>query len=133
MSTSDLQPGGWKFETWLKQTFFPTYFCLSPLLKAYEKSSRWLWKESSVSTGVRKPGNTCASPTNMTLAIKVAHPNTTNQPLTFNVFYFQTQEAFKLRDVTEDVKVIIKCVQDLTSKRNSDYTLIHFTEMFKGM
>ena len=30
-----------------------------------EKISPWLWKESCVSTGVRKPGNTCASPTSM--------------------------------------------------------------------
>ena len=39
----------------------------SPLTsaEACEKSSRWLWKEISVSTGVRKPGNTCASPTTM--------------------------------------------------------------------
>ena len=52
----------------------------SPLTsaEACEKSSRWLWKEICVSTGVRKPGNTCASPT---LAVKVAlNPNTTNQP-----------------------------------------------------
>ena len=37
----------------------------SPLnsAEACEKSSRWLWKKkSSVSTGVRKSGNTCASP-----------------------------------------------------------------------
>ena len=26
-----------------------------------EKSSPWLWKESCINTGVRKPGNTCAS------------------------------------------------------------------------
>ena len=39
----------------------------SPLTsaEACEKSSLWLWKESCVSTGVRKPGNTCASPTAM--------------------------------------------------------------------
>ena len=39
----------------------------SPLTsaEACEKSSRWLWKESYVSIGVRKPGNTCASPTAM--------------------------------------------------------------------
>ena len=39
----------------------------SPLTpaEACEKSSRWLWKEIRVSTGVRKPGNTCASPTTM--------------------------------------------------------------------
>ena len=34
-------------------------------IEACEKSSQWLWKESFVSTGVRKPGNTCASPTAM--------------------------------------------------------------------
>ncbi|WAQ98944.1 BLM-like protein [Mya arenaria] len=45
----------------------------------------------------------------------------------------RAQETFKLRDVTEDVKLIIKGVQDLTAKRyNSDFTLIHFVEMFKG-
>ena len=31
----------------------------------WEKSSRWLWKEICVSTGGRKPGNACASPTAM--------------------------------------------------------------------
>ena len=36
-----------------------------PLISAEtrEKSSPWHWKEMCVSTGVRKPGNTCASPT----------------------------------------------------------------------
>lgn len=43
-----------------------------------------------------------------------------------------SKDSFKLRDVTEDVKIIIKCVRDLTSGRNSDFTLIHFVEMFKG-
>ena len=33
--------------------------------EACEKSSWWLWKEICVSTGVRKPENTCASPTAM--------------------------------------------------------------------
>ena len=51
---------------------------------ACEKSNQWLWKESSVSAGVRKPGNTYVSPTAMiimTLAVKVVlNPNTTNQP-----------------------------------------------------
>lgn len=43
------------------------------------------------------------------------------------------QDTFKLRDVSEDVKVIVNCVRDLTSRgRNSDFTLIHFVEMFKG-
>ena len=42
----------------------------------------WEKKESCVNTGVRKPGNTCASPTTviMTLAVKVAlNLNTTNK------------------------------------------------------
>ena len=51
-------------------TIFKSIRCLflqdmSHLLKAHEKSSRWLWKESCVRTGVRKPENTCASPTAM--------------------------------------------------------------------
>ena len=34
---------------------------ISPLTtEAFEKSSRCLWKESCVSTGIRKPKNTCA-------------------------------------------------------------------------
>ena len=39
----------------------------SPLTSAEtcEKSSGWLWTESCISTGVRKPGNTCVSPTAM--------------------------------------------------------------------
>ena len=31
--------------------------------EACEKGRLWLWKEICTSTGVRKPGNTCASPT----------------------------------------------------------------------
>ena len=40
----------------------------SPLTaaEACEKNSRWLWKESCVSSGMRKPGNTRDSPTAMT-------------------------------------------------------------------
>ena len=43
------------------------YGIFLPLIsaEACEKSSRWLLKEIRVSTGVRKPGNTCASPTAM--------------------------------------------------------------------
>ena len=39
----------------------------SPLTsaEACEKSSRWLWEEIFVSTGVSKPGNTFALPTTM--------------------------------------------------------------------
>ena len=57
---------------------FPQCFPKLPLkasAEAFEKSSRWLRKESCVSTGVRKPRNTCV----MTLAVKVVlNHNTTN-------------------------------------------------------
>ena len=69
----------------VEANFFPVYFRLSPLLK-HEKCSRWLCKEGCASADVRKPGNTCASPTACasppTLAVKVAlNPSTTNQPI----------------------------------------------------
>ena len=57
------------------------YSVFSPLTsaEACEKSSRWLWKESCVSTVVRKPGSTCVSPTTMILAVKVAHNTNTSR------------------------------------------------------
>ena len=64
MRVSDSLPDGCEFETRLGRNFFPAYFLLSPLLK-HVKSCRWLWKEIRVSTGVRKSGNTCASPSVM--------------------------------------------------------------------
>ena len=65
---SDSLPGCCEFETRLKRAFFPAYFRLSSLLKHdCEKFSRRLWKERSICTGVRKPGNTCASLTAMIL------------------------------------------------------------------
>ena len=45
--------------------FFPAYFCLSPLQKHVRKVVGGFGKKSFVSTGVRKPGNTYASPTAM--------------------------------------------------------------------
>ena len=62
---------------------------------ACEKSSLRLWKESSVSTGVRntcKGGNTCITNRhNMTLAVKVAlNPNTFNHSFRF---YFQMKAS----------------------------------------
>ena len=45
--------------------FFPAYFRLSPLQKHVRKVVGGFGKKSCVSTGVRKPGNTCASPTAM--------------------------------------------------------------------
>ena len=44
---------------------FPAYFRLSPLQKHVRKVVGGFGKKSSVSTGVRKPGNTYASPTAM--------------------------------------------------------------------
>ena len=49
----------------VEANFLSGVFSLPTSAVACEKSSLWLWKESSVVTGVRKPGNTCASPTAM--------------------------------------------------------------------
>ena len=70
-------PTGWlsgervRLMTWWLRVRDPdeaNFLCgvFSPLISAdaCQKSS-WLWKESCVSTGVRKPGNTCVSPTAM--------------------------------------------------------------------
>ncbi|XP_062613336.1 recQ-like DNA helicase BLM [Saccostrea cucullata] len=45
-----------------------------------------------------------------------------------------SKESFQLRDVTDDVKEIVKCVKDLTvnGRRGNDYTLIYFVDIFRG-
>ena len=81
VNVSDSCPGGCEFDTRLSRTFFPAYFCLSPLLKHVRKVLGGFGKKSCVSTGVRKPRNTCVSLTAMTIAVKVElNLNTTNQP-----------------------------------------------------
>ena len=65
VSVSDSWPGGCEFDPRLRRNFFPAYFRLSPPQKHVRKVVGDFGKESSVSTGVRKPGNTCASPTAM--------------------------------------------------------------------
>ena len=55
--------GGCEFDLRLRQTFFPAYFRLSSLQKHVRKVVGGFGKKSC--TGVRKPGNTCASPTAM--------------------------------------------------------------------
>jgi hypothetical protein len=44
------------------------------------------------------------------------------------------KESFQLRDVTDDVKCIIKGVKDLTNsgRRGNNYTLIYFVDIFRG-
>ena len=54
-----------EFDPRLRRTFYPAYFRLSPLHKHVKKVVGGFGKKSCVSTGVRKPGNTCASPTAM--------------------------------------------------------------------
>ena len=61
----DSRPVACEFDPWLRQSFFPAYFHLSPLLKHVRKVVGSFGKKSCVSPGVRKPGNTCASPTAM--------------------------------------------------------------------
>ena len=65
VNMSDSWPGGCEFKIRLRRNVFPAYFRLSPLLKHVRKVVDGLWKEICVSTGVRKPGNTCVSPTAM--------------------------------------------------------------------
>ncbi|KAK3098744.1 hypothetical protein FSP39_022633 [Pinctada imbricata] len=45
-----------------------------------------------------------------------------------------SKESFQLRDVTDDVKEIVKCVKDITmnGRRNNNYTLLHFVDIFRG-
>ena len=49
----------------VEETFLSGLFSPLSSAEACEKSSRWLLKKSCVSTGVRKLGNTYASPTAM--------------------------------------------------------------------
>ena len=86
VSVSDSWPDGCEFDPRLRQLFFPAYFHLSPLQKHVRKVVGGFGKKSSVSTGVRKPGNTYAVTDrhDMTLAVQVAlNPNTTNQTISF--------------------------------------------------
>jgi len=46
--------------------------------------------------------------------------------LTAALCRFAPQDMFKLRDVTEDAKEVVKCVRQLTSSPRSNYTLLHF-------
>ena len=65
VSMSDSRPSGCELNPRLRRTFFAAYFRLSPLQKHVRKAVVGFGKKSCVSTGVRKPGNTCASPTAM--------------------------------------------------------------------
>ena len=65
VSVADSRLGGFQFEIRLKRTFFPGYFHLSPLLRHVRKVVDGFGKKVAFSTGVRKPGNTCVSPTAM--------------------------------------------------------------------
>ena len=67
VSMSDSWPGVCEFDPRLWRTFFPAYFRLSPLQKHVRKVVSGFRKKSCVSSGVRKPGNTCAH--DMTLAV----------------------------------------------------------------
>ena len=56
----------WNNFTEVSSDALVAYFCLSPLQKHVRKVVGDFGKKSCVSTGVRKPGNTDASPTAMT-------------------------------------------------------------------
>ena len=74
----DLSPSGWLrgervgLMTWcfivrdpVEAKFLSGVYSSLTSAETSEKSSRWLCKEICVSSGVRKPGNTFASPTAM--------------------------------------------------------------------
>ena len=61
---SDSWPGDCEFETRLRQ-FFSGLSSPRTSAETCEKCGRRLWKESCVSAGVRKQGNTCTSLTAM--------------------------------------------------------------------
>ena len=76
-------PPGWlsgeqvRLMTWwlrvrspVEANFFPAYFWLSPLQNQVRKVVGGFEKKSCVTTGVRKPGNTSASPTTMIPPLK---------------------------------------------------------------
>ena len=65
MSVSDSRPSGCEFHPQLRRLFFLAYFRRSPLQRHVRKVVGGFGKKSCVSTGVRKPGNTCASSTAM--------------------------------------------------------------------
>ena len=81
VSVSDSRPGGCEFDPRLRRLFFPAYFRFSPLQKYVRKVVGGFGQKSCVSTGVRKPGNTCVTDRHdKTFGVKVAlNPNTTNQ------------------------------------------------------
>ena len=82
VTVSDSRPGGCEFYPRLKQTFFPAYFCLSPLQKHVRKVVGGFGKKNCVSTGVKARKHLCITHRHdMTLAVKVTlNPNKTNQP-----------------------------------------------------
>ena len=65
LSGERVGPGGCVFDPQLRRLFFPAYFRLSPLQKHVRKVVGGFGKKSCVSTGMRKPGKTYASPTAM--------------------------------------------------------------------
>ena len=93
-------------------------------------------KKSFVSTGVRKPGNTCVTDRHdMTLAVKVTlNPNTTNQPTLPNAKILDQSKLKALADETINVnkklKLVLGRVENILGKaENAGYQ--HFLLLSK--
>ena len=79
VSLSNSWPGGCQFDSWLRRTFFPAYFCLSPQQKHVGKVVSGFGKTVALIL-VWESQETHVTDHHMTLAVKVAlNPNTTNQ------------------------------------------------------
>ena len=118
VSLSNSRPRGCEFDPPLRRTFFPAYFRLSPLQKHVRKAVSGFGKKSCVSTGVREPGNTCASPTamkKMTFAVKVAlNPNTNKQTKPFPkcVLYSDVSETCIPRIINPFPKIPLEILRE---------------------
>ena len=106
MSVSDSRPGGCEFDRRLRRTFFLAFLTSA---EACEKNKRWLWKESCISTGVRKPGNMCVTNRHdTTLAGKVVL--NLIQSTTASSFYaYVSLQNFEIDEIENNSRRQIQC------------------------
>ena len=85
--------------TYLVRNLLLAYFHCTPLLKHVRKVVSGFGKKSCFITGVRKPGNTCVSPTAMIGPSLAVNPLPDNKIL----------DRSKLKEIAD---AILKCIED---------------------